>query len=459
MTLPLPFHSYRFRSKKAAQTRLLNCYAIQAPPEGKSPLVIQGIAGIRSFANLPKSPQRAAIKFANRLHCVAGNGFYRIEDNGDVTSLGTVSGSGTVDIAQNGVQLAILIEPNLWVWDGSTLEEVTDTDFTSRGASKMAVMDNYGAFIEPGSGRWFICDLIDFTVYDALDFATAEGNPDDLVSIESNQRQFVLFGQESIELWDNIGGSGFPFVRVPNGYVECGTIGKDATCAADNTVFWMDQDRIFRRLDGLTPKRISKDGCEQQWQDYSVVSDVIASSYIFDGHTFIVLRFPEEGATWVYDINTDEWHERGSYGYDHWRASWIVKCYDKTLVGDTQTGNVGEIHGGTYSEWDEVLYREATTGVIEDERRWLHHDRLELDMDVGAGLETGQGSDPEIMLDVSNDGGVNFSSKPNRKIGTTGQVRKRVLWDRLGRSRERVYRFRVTDPVPFIVNAAYLIAR
>lgn len=454
--MEIPFHSYRLRSKKAAQTRLLNCYAIQSPPEGKSPVGIQGIAGIRDFATIVKSPQRAGIVFNDSLYSVAGNVFYRIDSGGTKTNLGTVSQTGSVDIAQNGSQIAILVEPDLWVYDGTTLAQVTDVDFTSRGARKMAVSDNYGLFIEPRSGRWFVCDLLDFTVFDALDFATAEGAPDNLVSIEANQRQAVLFGGTSIEIWDNIGGSGFPFERVPNGYVENGCAGKDATCSADNTVFWLDSDRIFRRLEGPTPRRVSKDGCEQQWQDYATASDASVFSYIHDGHTFVVVRFPSAGATWVYDINTDEWHERQSYGYDHWRAAWVVKCYDKTLVGDTQSGDIGEIHSRTYSEWDDVLNREATTGVVSNDGKWISLTSLVIDMDVGLGIETGQGSDPEIMLDASNDGGVNFYSKTNRKLGVAGKFRTRVHWDRLGRSRERVYRFRVTDPVPFVVNAARL---
>lgn len=457
--MQLPFHSYRLRSRKAAQTRLLNCYAVQSPPEGKSPTMVQGMAGIRSFASIPAGPQRAAIEFQGSLYSVALNAFYRVSSAGVATSISTsLPVTGTVDIAKLTNQIAILIEPNLWVYNGTTLTQVADADFTSRGAKKMAVLDNYGGFIEPNSGRFFICDLNDFTVYDALDFATAEAIPDNLVSIESNQRQFVLFGEQTIELWDNVGGSGFPFARVPNGFCESGCIGKDATCTADNTVFWLDQDRIFRRLEGITPRRISHDGCEQQWQDYATVSDARAFSYVHDGHTFIVLRFPTQGATWVYDINTNEWHERKSYGHDHWRAAWVVKAYGKTLVGDTQSGNIGEIHSTTSSEWGNPLSREATSGVVAS-NEWQYFTRLEIDLDVGNGTETGQGSDPQIMLDVSDDGGINFRSLPNRSIGTTGQTRKRVHWDRQGRSRERVYRFRVTDPVPFVLNAAQLDTR
>lgn len=422
-------------------------------------MLIQGIAGIRSFASITGSQQRAGINFNGALYTVVGSSFKSVTSSGATVDIGSVAGSGQVDIAKNSNQIAILIEPNLWVYDGSSLTQVSDTDFTSRGAKRMAVMDNYGAFIEPDSGRWFICDLADFTTYDSLDFATAEGNPDHLLSIESNNRQFILFGEDSLEIWDNTGATGFPFERNPNGYVESGCGAPYATCSIDHTVYWIDQDRLARRLEGNIARRISTEGVEQRWQDYATIADARALAYVFDGHTFVVFRFPTAGATWVYDINTQEWHERQSYGFDHWRAAWVARAYDKVLVGDTQSGNIGEFHASTYTEWGEPLLREATTGAIVDNGRWVHHDRLELDLDVGTVPLSGQGSAPEIMLDVSNNGGVNFYSKSNRTLGATGHYRKRVHWDRIGRSRERVYRFRCTDPIPFVVAGSKLDVR
>jgi hypothetical protein len=455
----LPFHSYRLRSKKAAQTRLLNCFASVQPPEGRSPTLIQGIAGIKSFATISPSPQRAAISFNGFLYAVAGTSFVRVSTAGVATTLGSVPTAGRVDIAKNTNQIAILAEPNLWVYDGTTLTKVNDIDFIARGAKRMAVMDNYGGFVEPRSGRFFICDLNDFTVYDALDFATAEGAPDNLLSIESNNRQFVLFGEESAELWDNTGRSGMPFERNPNGYVECGCGAPYSTCSVDNTVYWIDQDRLARRLEGNIARRISHDGVEQKWQDYSTISDAFSFPYVFDGHTFVVFTFPTAGASWVYDINTQEWHERESHGYDHWRAAWVVKCYDRSFVGDTQSGNIGELSPTTYSEWGGPLVREATSAAITNKGREMQHDRLELELDVGNVPLSGQGSAPEIMLDVSDDAGVSFRARSNRSLGATGRYRHRVHWDRNGRSRERVYRFRVSDPVPFVVAASRLDAR
>jgi hypothetical protein len=457
--LPLPFHSYRLRSKKAAQTRLLNCFASVAPPEGMAPVLIQGIAGIDQFTSIAGSPQYAAISFRNELYTVAGTSLYKVSANGTVTTIGTMGPMANVDIGKNQSQLAILVPPYLWVYDGSSLTRVADTDFSARGARRMAVMDNYGAFIEPDSGRWFISDLADFTVYDPLDFATAEASPDNLLSIESNNTQFVLFGEDSGEMWDNLGGSGFPFQRNPNGFFAVGCGAPYATVSADNTVYWIDQDRLARRLEGNIARRFSTEGVEQKWQDYSTIFDARAFSYVFDGHTFVVFTFPTAGATWVYDINTQEWHERQSYGYDHWRAQWVVKAYDRTFVGDTQTGNIGEMSATTYTEWGRPLLREATSGVVADNGRWMYHDRLELDLDMGNAPLIGQGSAPELMLDISNDAGVTFRAKSNRSLGATGEYTKTVHWDRVGRSKWRVYRYRCTDPLPFVVAGSRLDVR
>lgn len=429
------------------------------PPEGRSDVIIQGIAGIKPFATVASDPQRAAIVFNGELYSVAGASFVRVNSLGQATTIGTLPNTGHVDIGKNPTQIAILIEPHLYVYNGSTLTKVTDADFTSRGGKRMAIMDNYGAFVEPESGRWFICDLADFTVYDALDFATAEGAPDNLVSIESNNRQFVLFGEESIELWDNTGAAGFPFERNPNGFVENGCGAAFSTCGIDHTVFWIDQDRIARRLEGNVAKRISQDGVEQKWQDYSTIADAYAFPYVFDGHTFVVYTFPTAGATWVHDINTQEWHERESYGYNHWRAQWVVKAYDKSFVGDTVTGNIGQLDPNTHTEWGNVLLREATSGIIADRKRRVRHDRLEIEMDVGNVPLTGQGSAPELMLDVSDNGGVTYRARSNRSLGATGQYRKRVIWDRNGSSRERGYRFRMSDPGPFVITSAELDIR
>jgi hypothetical protein len=79
--------------------------------------------------------------------------------------------------------------------------------------------------------------------------------------------------------------------------------------------------------------------------------------------------------------------------------------------------------------------------------RRANHDRLEIVLESGVGLTSGQGSDPQLMLDKSDDGGKTWDSLPNKDIGSIGEYRKRVVWNRLGSARQRVYRASVSDPV------------
>jgi len=60
------------------------------------------------------------------------------------------------------------------------------------------------------------------------------------------------------------------------------------------------------------------------------------------------------------------------------------------------------------------------------------------------------------MLKYSDDGGRTFSNELWRTIGKLGEYRTRVKWNRLGRSRDRVYTVEVSDPVFVQYNEAYL---
>ena len=66
---------------------------------------------------------------------------------------------------------------------------------------------------------------------------------------------------------------------------------------------------------------------------------------------------------------------------------------------------------------------------------------------------------PYVQLDISDDGGNTWVSLPSRSMGLTGKYRHVVEWHRLGAARDRVYRLRVSDPVPFYLVGAEVVAQ
>jgi len=85
---------------------------------------------------------------------------------------------------------------------------------------------------------------------------------------------------------------------------------------------------------------------------------------------------------------------------------------------------------------------------------------MQLDCETGVGLNDGQGSDPQVMLRWSDDGGHTWSNEHWVSIGKIGQYGKRAIWRRLGMTlklRDRVYEISGTDPVKIDIMGAELI--
>lgn len=456
--LLLPFGSYEHRARQVSCRRLVNCYAEQLPPLGKSPLVLMRAPGIRSFATLPSGVTRGMCVHNGELYVVGGGSLYKVGGTGAVSTIGSVSANGRVSMASNGFQLVVVCAPYGYVYNASTasLTQIADEDFTDYGAAGVAMLDSFALFVAPGTGIFFCSNYLDATAYDGFGYATAEGAPDNLVSLLVDHRQIFLFGTESTEVWYNSGGDPvFPFSREPSGFIEIGCGAAASPAKADNAVFWLDNLRIARRLVDYVPTRISTHAVEQKWSGYSTVADAAAFTFALDGHWFYSLNFPTAGDTWIYDIATGEWHERRSRttaGEDGaWRVAAGAYCYGLNIVGDSASSAIGVVDPETYTEWGNPLRMEWTyPSVYADGLRAFHH-RLEINVQAGVGLATGQGAAPQLMLYKSDDGGMTFDALPSRSIGGVGEYRNRAVWNRLGQSRDRVYRAAVSDPVPVTV--------
>jgi hypothetical protein len=70
----------------------------------------------------------------------------------------------------------------------------------------------------------------------------------------------------------------------------------------------------------------------------------------------------------------------------------------------------------------------------------------------------GNPRDPEMSLRWSNNGGRSYTDYITKGAGKSGDFRKRVVFRRLGRSRDRVFELSATDPIPWRVIDAYMDA-
>ena len=109
---------------------------------------------------------------------------------------------------------------------------------------------------------------------------------------------------------------------------------------------------------------------------------------------------------------------------------------------------LGELSPKTYDEFGHTLVGSVTSPPVSEDNKRIQHNRVELVFEQGVGLSTGQGSDPQVMLQHSDDGGRTWSTERWRGLGRIGEYRRRAVWNRGGQARDRIYRFRISDPVP-----------
>jgi hypothetical protein len=467
--IPFVGPAYSARSLNADAQRAVNCYLEMDNASPRAPVALYGTPGLDLMQTLGSAPVRGQIKLGSgTMIVVAGSTVYAVSLSGALTTLGTINSvAGLVGMAANTTQVLIVDGLGGWLATATSLTEVVDEDFPA-GVTWAKYISSYFVVGGDGSSQFYWNETPnDGSAWNGLDFASAEGNPDIIVGGESNQLELWLFGTASAEIFILTGDPDAPFQRQGNTFIESGAVSKDCIAKIDSTVFWIGQDDrgagIVWRAQGYSPARISNHALEKALQS-STLSDAFAFAYQQEGHGFYVLTLPTAGTTWVYDVSTNEWHERQSYSdfslaaLTRWRPQTYCFFANQHWVGDYATGKLYTLNLDSNTEDGTPILRLRATQCMDSpggER--MFYQALQIDMETGLG--DGAGSDPQLMLRYSNDGGHTWSNVKTASAGKAGEYGRRVKFGPSGAGRNRVWEISMTDDAKFAVFGAYLRAQ
>lgn len=467
MKIGLVGGSYEERSLPFDAQRTINLFPVlDETGQGKEISALYGTPGLTTFTTCGAGMIRGEFCAANgRAFVVSGTDLYEITSAGVATSRGSLlTTSGTVTMDENGTQLAICDGTYVYIFTYSTnaFARVTDADLPSSGT--LCFLDGYFVVSKNSSGAFYISSLYDGTAWDALDFATAESSPDDLVRVFNAIGQLWLFGKKTTEIWSNVGGSGFPFERINGAKIETGCLAAHTVVSLDNSVFWLGRDNkgsgIVYRAQGFKPERISTHAIEYKIQQVADATNLIAYTYQQDGHVFYVLTGQGLDTSLVYDITTQQWHERAylnaSGEYEVHLSNSYMFAFNKHLVGDRTSGKVFEMSMEVYADNGDAIKRKRVFTHIGDEGKRFRANSLRVDFERGVGLSSGQGSAPVAILRVSKDGGRSYSDEYSCSIGALGVRMPSCSWNRLGLFEVLTAELTITDPVKVAICGAYL---
>lgn len=455
------------RSKAFDSQQCVNLYpevSESGPGPSKSVAALIGTPGLALWSTLAGGGVRGLLRFsASTAIAVVGANVYSVDTNGIGTLIGTVAaGSAPVSMASNGTVVMLVTGAAGYVVNISpgSVAAITDPDFL--GADAVYFIDGYFVFNKRGTGQFQITNLYG-TDIDSLDFATAEGSPDLLVSLIVDHRELWLLGETSVEVFYNSGNADFPFERIQGAFIEMGCAAKHSVAKMDNSVFWLSADErgqgVVVRAVGYQPQRISTHAIEYAIGQMADISDAVAYTYQQEGHSFYVLSFPSANATWTYDASTNLWHQRAwrdpeDASLNRHRSQVHMAFAGRNIVGDWEAGRLYHLDLDTFTDNGDLIPRIRACSHLSADLRLQFFNALQIDMETGVGLPSGQGSDPKAMLQCSDDGGFTWGNEMWASLGKIGEHKRRVRWRRLGKSRDRVFRVVITDPVKVILMAA-----
>jgi len=426
-------------SPAVSSERLVNGY-LEQTPQGRAPAPVYGTPGLVAFSLL--TGIRAQCEAAGRLFAVSADALNEVFDDGSFDELGAIP-AGTVDIASDGTNVVVTVNGSIYVFDGTTVTQVTDLD--APAASSVEFLNGFYVFTEDGAEQFFISPQANpGGDYDASDFDSADTSPDKLVRTRRVGRDLLLFGRQSVEFWYYSGDATFPISRYADTPLDVGLAGVRAEARSNESIFWLASDKTIRRLDGRTGTRISTFAMETEIASWADVSLTVATSHVWQGHLFVVFRNPDGCVVW--DQATQLSHERRSYGLPTWRVSHYAYAFGKHVFGGEKLYELGG-----YDEDGAPLPFEMVTPWLDNEGERFSVDEVELRMEAGTGSLT---LDPKVTLSRTEDG-VEFTTPLMRSFGKQGERFRLVKFSRQGSSRGCAFKVRITDPVKRVVYSAY----
>lgn len=391
---------------------------------------------------------RGGINWQGVCYRVMGTKLVTVASNGAVTELGDVGGpvDSLVTMDYSFDRLAIASGGRLYYWDGVTLTQVTDTDLGV--VLDVAWVDGY--FMTTDGEFLVVTELSDPTQVNPLKYGSSEVDPDPVVALLKVRNEVYALNRNTIEVFDNVGGEFFPFQRIDGAQIQKGVVGTFACCVYMEIVAFLGSGRneapsIYLGANAQAQK-ISTQEIDEILLGYTEtqLASVKLEARNDKSHQHLYVHLPDR--TLVYDAAASDalgdqvWFTltTSTEGFSQYRARNIVWAYDKWLVGDPQSSNVGYMVDTAGEHWGQIVRWEFGTMIVYNEGKGAIFNELEL---VSLTGRVAVGVDPKISTSYSLDG-LSWSQDRYISVGTNGNTAKRLVWFQQGHMRNwRIQRF------------------
>lgn len=437
--------SYTHRSRSLSAQSTVNLIP-EFTPSGRNQKALTCWPGDKEWS-YGSGAARGMHVFNNELYKVTGTTLYKISSDGAKTSIGSIDGINPCVFADDGNSMRIAAGGKDYIYDGSTLAEITDTDL--RPGNSVAYI-NQQMINDSTGGQFQVSDVGDPDSIDGLNFATAESAPDNTVRVFTFNERLYLFGDRTnTETWYNSGTGNPPFDRIQGGTMNIAIGAVYSVAASAEYMYFLGFDKSVYRVSAYQAERVTPNAVANVFENLDDASDARGFTLNLEGQYFYVLNFPTAGQTWAYSEAGNAWFELSTgidYPLSNYGATDYAECYGKRLL--EFGGSVRELDIDTFTSNDSNMVRSRVCAPIVDSNgNRIIMSRFQLIMEVGVGTISGDGVDPVVIFEASYDGGQSWTNEDWVDIGRMGEGRIKVEWFNMASAYEIMIRFKVVAPV------------
>jgi hypothetical protein len=402
--------------------------------------------GLVEFGDGP-GIDRGGINWNGVCYRVMGTKLVSIGLDGVSTTLGDVGSGGQVTLDYSFDLLGISSGGRLYYWDGSTLVQNTDPDLGY--VVDFLWVDGY--FMPTDGTNLIVTELNDPMSVNPLKYGSSEIDPDPIVGVLKLRDEPYAINRYTIEVFDNIGGSFFPFQRIEGAQIQKGALGTYCACVFANTIAFIGSGRneapsVYLGANAQAQKIATRE-IDKLLSEYTEaeLSLVVVESRLGDGFNNLYIHLPDR--TIVYDavasaeFQSPVWFTLTSSidGFSEYKAKNFVWCYNKWLCGNPTEANHSYMTYDVSSHFEEAVRWEFGTTIIYNDSNGAIFHELEL---VSLTGRVALGETPQISTAYSLDG-EEWSQEFYLSIGSIGNRLQRIVWLQNGFMQNwRVQRFK-----------------
>ena len=384
---------------------------------------------------------------------VSGTELITVSAAGAVSSKGTISGTEQASLAHSVNTQAIVADLKMWLYDGTVLTEITDSDLGE--PIDICWIDGYYFLTD---GKFLFHTLItDEYQIDPLQFAASDFSPDPVLAVAKTvDNQVIVLNRFSTEWFINRATDNFAFQRIAGKSVKSGIIGTHCKTELDSKFYV-----IGGAKDEATSIHIVAPGSYQSIASREVdkvlaaytedqLSTAVLETRVEDRDKFIVVRLPNE--TLLYNVtlssivgNDSSWTivKSDVSGDTKWRGANGVSDprIPSWVYGDNQDSRIGLLDGSVSTQYGEQIEQILYTPLIDIETGSINN--FEIDSIPGHQVNT---DDVTVAFSLTFDG-LTYGQEYWMRYGEKNKYGQRFIANRLGYVGDNVgFKLRCASP-------------